>query len=174
MAVPPQKLREATFQMLYGFDLGASTDEAIIALISSELELSKSTAKIVKDRVKVIQSHLKEIDALITKVCRSYEFERIHTVERNILRLGTYELIYDPTIPQKVVFAECMRLATKFSAEEAASFISAILDGIIKTKAGSPVDDKELNRAVKAVEKSEREIQHVIEAIEDGTIENSN
>ncbi len=167
MAAAPQKIREATFQMLYSFDLGNNTEDAIVELISKELTLPKSVAKTVKERVKAILTHLKEIDALIAKVCHSYEFERIHTVERNILRLGIYELLYDPSIPEKVVFAECMRLATKFSAEEAGAFIHAILDAVVKTRAGEPLNDKKLKEIAKAAEKSEREIQHVIEALGD-------
>lgn len=162
MAVAPQKLREATFQMLYSYDMSNATDEGIVELLSAELALPKSTMKTVQQKVRNIQSHLNEIDALISETSHSYDFERIQKVEKNILRLGIYELIYDPSVPQKVVFAECMRLATKFSTKEAASFINAILDAILKKREGIHVSPDDIAHHSTKMDESEREINDVI------------
>lgn len=166
MAVAPQKLREATFQMLYSYDLGNTTDEAIIELLSGELALSKSVMKTIQHRVKQIRSHLKEIDGLIAATSHSYDFERIHTVERNILRLGAYELLYEKNTPQKVVFAECIRLAAKFSTKEAAPFINAILDAIIKKQEGNATNTKEIDNLAKEFEKNEIDLKNAINTME--------
>lgn len=149
MAVPVQKLREIVFQMLYSTDLGRSTDENMLDLLTKELAVTKKVVKDVQARVHLIREQIKEIDALIAKTSKSYEFERIQSVERNILRLGAFELLYDSTIPPKVAIAEALRLARKFSTKESASFINAILDAIYKSSIGEKFDPKVLAQSAK-------------------------
>lgn len=166
MAVAPQKLREATFQMLYSYDMSHTSDESIVELLSSELALPKSVIKTIQQRVRTIQKHLQEIDNLIADTSKSYDFDRIQKVEKNILRLGVFEILHDPTIPKKVVFAECMRLAAKFSTKEAASFINAILDAIIKKREGAVVNSNEIDTIAKEMEENEKEMKHVIDTMD--------
>lgn len=166
MAVAPQKLREATFQMLYSYDMSHTSDDAIVELLSSELTLPKSVLRTIQNRVHTIQGHLKEIDALISDTSLSYDFDRIQKVEKNILRLGVFEILYDDTIPQKVVFAECMRLAAKFSTKESSSFINAILDAIIKKREGSTVSSLEIDQIAEQMAESEKEIKNVLTTME--------
>lgn len=140
MAVPTQKFREIVFQMLYSFDLGKSSDESMIELLSHELEVPKKTVREAQSRVHEIRSHQKTIDNKIGATSQSYSFERIQTVERNILRLAVFELLYDSTIPHKVAIAEAIRLAKKFATKESSLFINAILDAIYKASQGETPD----------------------------------
>jgi len=155
MALPVQKFREIVFQMLYSYDLGHPDDESILNLLSKELEVTKKAVKEVQARVHTIRSHLKEIDALITKASKSYEFERIQSVERNILRLGAFEILHDPAIPPKVAIAEALRLARKFSTKESATFINAVLDALYKSSQGEKVDAKLLAQSAEELAESE-------------------
>jgi N utilization substance protein B len=166
MAVAPQKLREATFQMLYSYDMSHTSDDAIVELLSHELTLPKSVLRTVQQRIMDIRGHLKEIDALIAQTSRSYDFERIQTVEKNILRLGIFELLHDSSVPQKVVFAECMRLATKFGTKESAAFINAILDAIVKKREGTAVNSDEIDKIANEMEENEKEIKRVIDTMD--------
>lgn len=152
--------------MLYSYDLGNTPDAAIVEMLSDELALPKSVVKTIQERVKAIRSHLQEIDKLIAHTSQSYEFERIQTVEKNILRLGIYELLYTPEIPQKVVFAECKRLATKFSTKEASIFINAILDAILKRRQGTPVDKHHIDQVAHDLEESEKNLKEAIDTME--------
>lgn len=156
MAVPAQKFREIVFQLLYSFDIGQSTQENMTELLSNELAVTKNTVREANERALKIQSKLEEIDALIAKTSTEYAFERIQTVERNILRIGTYELLFDPSIPPKVVIAEAMRISKKFSTKESANFINAILDAIYKTTSGQKVDTGELSKIAKELEMHEQ------------------
>lgn len=140
MAVPAQKFREIVFQLLYSKDLGATGDEDMLHLIAHELQVTKKTVREAQERVHLIGAQLENIDALIGKTSVSYEFERIQTVERNILRLGVFEILYDPLIPNQVAIAEALRLARKFSTKESALFVNAILDAIHKSVTGEKVD----------------------------------
>lgn len=155
MPVPVQKFREVVFQMLYSQDIGKASDEHMLELLSNELAVSKKCVREALDRVKQIQQHLPEIDSLITKTSHSYEFERIQSVERNILRLATYEMLFDKQIPYKVAVAEALRLARKFSTKESASFVNAILDAIYKSTQGQPVDAQHIKQKSDTLAESE-------------------
>jgi N utilization substance protein B len=144
MSLPAQKFREIVFQMLYSYDMGRTSDEMMIDLLCSELSVTKKSAKEAQARMHKILENLEDIDTLISKTSYSYSFERIQSVERNILRMSIFELLFDHEIPEKVAIAEAMRLARKFSTKEAATFVNAILDVLYKSSQGIAIDNKQL------------------------------
>lgn len=156
MSLPAQKFREIVFQILYSHDMGKSDETTIVDLLAQELEVSKKSVREAQKRVQDLLLHLEEIDALIGKTSVSYAFERIQSVERNILRVGAYEILFDPDIPPKVAIAEAMRLTRKFSTKEAASFVNAILDSIYRSSEGKPADAAELQRTAEEMKEIER------------------
>ena len=81
-----------------------------------------------------IRGKLQMIDQMISETAKEYEFDRIPRVERNVLRLGVYEIYFSKTVPPKVAITEAVRLAKKFSSAESGSFINAILDALYKKK----------------------------------------
>lgn len=145
MALSQQKFREIVFQLLYSLDMGHPDETPLIELMMGELSVSKKNVRLAQEKVHRIQKLLSEIDKLISSASTSYEFERIQTVTRNILRLGVYELLYDDQIPPKVAIAEAIRLSRKFSTPESASFVNALLDHIHQGKKG---DEKNLTNIV--------------------------
>jgi transcription antitermination protein NusB len=156
MSVPIQKFRELVFQLLYSYDLGRSKDEDMLELLSKELSLTRKIVREAQERVHQIRMHLDELDAFISKISHSYAFERIQTVEKNILRLGMYELLFDTSIPHKVVIAEAKRLARKFSTKESASFVHALLDAAYRTHMGEKVNQEELLKSVDQLKEIEK------------------
>lgn len=156
MSLPAQKFREIVFQMLYSYDMGKATDESMLDLLSNELAVTKKSVKQAQERVHKILANLEQIDALITKTSHSYVFERIQSVERNILRMSVFELLLDPSIPEKVAIVEAMRLARKFSTKESASFVNAILDSLYKSSQGLSIDEKQLQLSVEELDLIEK------------------
>jgi N utilization substance protein B len=130
MSLPLQKFREIVFQVLYSIDMGTSHLEDLLSLVVKEFRISKKDANLALEKAKEVYERREDIDKMITKVATSYEFERIQSIERNIIRLGIYELFYIEGIPPKVAISEAMRLARKFANPEASSFVNAILDQI--------------------------------------------
>lgn len=128
MALAQQKFREIVFQLLFSSDFIKADDEILIEMMMNELEVSKKNVRLALDKVQKIQEKLSEIDALIASTSSGYELERIQSVSKNILRLGVYELFFDPEIPPKVAIAEAIRLSRKFCTPESAAFVNAILD----------------------------------------------
>jgi N utilization substance protein B len=130
MSISPQKFREIIFQLLYSDDFGGCAEVA--EMLMAQLTVTKKVVrKAYEIKEKILEKKI-EIDALICKHSESYEFERIPRIERNVIRLGTYEILFSSDVPPKVAIAEAIRLTRKFATPEAATFVNAILDSIFK------------------------------------------
>lgn len=156
MAVPVQKFREAVFQMLYSYDISRANEDDMLSLLMKELCMTKKAVMQAQDRVREIAAKQSLIDEMIARASQSYTFERIQTVERNILRLGVYELFFDEEIPPKVAIAEALRLTRKFGTTESAAFVNAILDHLYKESLGEKKDTSYLEKSADDLMKSEQ------------------
>jgi transcription antitermination factor NusB len=78
--------------------------------------------------------HVQSIDALLTKYTEHWELHRMAVVDRNILRLGTHELLYASDVPAKVTINEAVELAKRFGDVDSGKFINGILDKIHKSE----------------------------------------
>src|SRR5438477_7342649 len=75
-------------------------------------------------------THLPEIDERIKKYCENYNLNRISAVDRNVLRLAIYEMLYREDIPPVVSINEAVDIAKKFSTQDSGKFVNGILDKI--------------------------------------------
>ncbi len=82
----------------------------------------------VREVLRGIEDHQAEIDDLIATHTRGWRLERLHSVDRNLLRLGIYELLYRPDVPPQVVIDEAVELAKKYGSEHSGSFVNGMLD----------------------------------------------
>jgi transcription antitermination protein NusB len=134
MAIPQQKFREIVFQLIYSADFADSLDEDMIPLMMEQLTVTKKVMREAVLRKAQVQAKREELDRYITEASHRYDFERITRTERNILRLALFELLYDDSLPPKVVLAESIRLARKFASPEGGAFVNAIVDELYKNK----------------------------------------
>ena len=122
--------REFALQILYRQDLNPDPAESLFGSFwennPSPPEVQEYTERIVKGTL----AHKDEIDALISKYAEHWELHRMATVDRNILRLSTYELLFMEEVPPKVAINEAVNIAKKFSQEESGKFVNGILDKI--------------------------------------------
>jgi len=137
-----RKAREDALQILYQLDLNQdSTPEA--GLFHFERSFSKDATPLdpfTQRLVTGVTTHLKEIDAKIVRVSEHWRPDRMAVVDRNILRLGVFELEYCDDIPATVSINEMIEIAKQFGSANSAAFINGVLD---KVKA-------QLNRPSKA------------------------
>ena len=148
------RAREIALQILYLIDI--SEDDYQVAWekfwavespeVSEEVHLVKSAdggaAKPLFNRVKEFSQqlvkgaieNLKSLDDVIESFAENWRLSRMAVVERNILRLATYELLFCPEIPPIVSINEAIDLAKKYSGLEAGKFVNGILDKIRKSK----------------------------------------
>ncbi|MHB1702921.1 MAG: transcription antitermination factor NusB [bacterium] len=78
--------------------------------------------------------NLKKIDEVIKNISKNWSIERMSRVDRNLLRLSIYEIIFVPETPKNVVINEAVEIAKKFGNDESPAFINGILDAAIKVK----------------------------------------
>jgi len=81
------------------------------------------------------------VDGLITRHAEHWRMERMPAVDRNILRLGVYELLHGPT-PAAVTIDEALELTRKFSSEESVQFVNGVLDAIHRSQLAGASDAK--------------------------------
>jgi len=132
MALSPQKFREIVLQLLYCDDFGGNVE--VQEMLMAQLAVTKRTVREANLLQEKVVLKKKEIDEVIQENVEAYELKRIPRVEKNILRLSIYELLFASDVPPKVVIAEAIRLCRKFASAEAASFVNAILDAIYKKR----------------------------------------
>ena len=78
--------------------------------------------------------HLDEVNRLIAEQADNWRLERMPAVDRNILRLAVFELLYEGDIPKLVVVDEAIELAKKFSTDQSSRFVNGLLDGLLKRR----------------------------------------
>ncbi|HSL92579.1 MAG TPA: transcription antitermination factor NusB [Candidatus Limnocylindrales bacterium] len=121
--------REKVFQTLFMMDvLGVGPDEAIplFALTTDP----PTDPEYYGDTVRGVWEHREEVDTLIRRAAEHWRLERMALVDRNILRLGAYEICRSADIPYVVAINEAVDLAKRFGSEESGAFINGILDKI--------------------------------------------
>ena len=112
-------------------DLALSNDEkAAIELDKKDVEVRQYTELLVYGTVE----KLVEIDAVIEKFAEHWNIKRMACVDRNILRLATYELMHVSDIPVKVAINEAVELAKRYGEADSSKFVNGILDKIAKTE----------------------------------------
>jgi len=125
--------REFALQLLYQLDITKEKDCEIVLdnLWQSQDELAAEDIKaFTADLVRGVVNQLKEIDAKIAQYASNWQIGRMAVVDRNILRLASYELLFRSDIPPKVSINEAIELAKKYSGIEAAKFVNGVLDKI--------------------------------------------
>ncbi len=82
--------------------------------------------------VQGVSDHLEELDDLIRSRADNWRLERMPPVDRNILRLAVFEMLYEKDIPKLVVVDEAIELAKKYGSEQSSRFVNGLLDGLLK------------------------------------------
>lgn len=119
-------------QLLFARDLhGELRDEDLGVfwqLHSAKQATREQSEKLAAD----VFAHLPEIDEAISAAVVNFSFDRINTVDRNILRLAVYELMHKADVPVPVVINEAIEIARRFATEDSARFVNGVLDRIAK------------------------------------------
>ena len=128
--------REYALQLLYQLDLRGQWDTGQAqALIDDFWDTYKATTEIrnfARELIMGTLAHRSSIDDLISQHAQHWHINRMAVVDRNILRLGVFELMHLADVPPKVSINEAIELAKRFGDAESAVFINGLLDAIHK------------------------------------------
>jgi len=123
--------REAALQMLFQLEgSGVSADQAI-DLFWRTYEDADPEGKVYADAiVRGVADNLDGIDKKVTAASQNWRLERMSRVDRNLLRLGTWELMFRSDVPRAVILDEAVELAKSFGTDESSGFVNGVLDRI--------------------------------------------
>ncbi len=125
-----RKTRDAAFKVLFQVDLvNADADEAVQHL-GEESGFAENQLEFLNQLVHGTLQHQAEIDQWITRFSPEWQLERMGAVDRNLLRMATYEIIYGQDVHPVVAINEAVELAKKYGDDNSKNFINAILDRI--------------------------------------------
>lgn len=121
--------REQALQALYSIVVGKrEPGEALDEVIGTGADTDHRT--FVRDLVLGTLDHASEADATFAPLLQGWTVERLPTIDRLLLEMGTYELQNRPELPKAVVINEAVELAKKFSTEESNKFVNGVLNAV--------------------------------------------
>lgn len=134
-----RKSRENALQFLYGHDFqGGTWDEetldAAFTTFSSNFDTGEKSVVYAKKIVEGVFRNCIAIDELLVKHAHNWRLERMTVVDRNILRIAAWEILYCDDVPIQVAINEALEIARRYSTEDAVAFINGILDAFEDNK----------------------------------------
>jgi N utilization substance protein B len=128
--------REIALQVLYQAELNPGlAPEEIRRFIERRLLGDRNLCEFTLGLIAGVQAHQGRIDGLISEVAENWRLDRMAAIDRNILRLGAYELLYCPEVPTKVAINESLELAKRYSTAQSSRFVNGILDRLLTADA---------------------------------------
>lgn len=129
--------REAAVQYLYQREMqGDQSDQALEEFYEMR-GLSPSGRRFCDELIQGWMQHREEIDEVIAKNARNFEFHRLSAVDRNVLRIACHEILFRSDIPAPVAINEAIEIAKKYSTEDSGKFVNGVLDNIRKQKSAA-------------------------------------
>ena len=120
--------REWTVQFLFQRDFNANDVERALADFWNGKQSDPKTRRFTEDLVRGVLPNLPEIDAKLQHYAEHWDVKRMNAVDRNVMRLALYEMLYRPDIPPVVSINEAVDIAKAFSSLESGRFVNGILD----------------------------------------------
>ena len=135
--------REAALQMLFAIEASDGDIEQAIGDFWRELPGDAEGRPYADEAVRGVRATLADLDARIVRASKNWRLERMTRVDRNLLRLGAWELVTKTDVPRAVVLDEAVELAKRYGTEESGAFVNGVLDRIAddcgrKDEAGAP------------------------------------
>jgi N utilization substance protein B len=124
--------RELALRALYQIDVGGTSPAEATASVCDSERYSESALSFARELVLGTSANLARIDDIIEENSRGWSLSRMASVDRNILRLAIFELLFLPDIPASVTVDEAVELAKKYSTAESGRFVNGVLGNIVK------------------------------------------
>ena len=132
--------REIAFKILFQHDVGKNATEPVFSELIVENGLPQEYVPFAKELTEGTLANMQGIDELLVKYLLNWEFDRLAAVDRNVLRLAVYELLYRDDIPTAVTINEALELSKAYNSEESAKFLNGVLDKLAREKKSDEVE----------------------------------
>jgi N utilization substance protein B len=132
--------RGSALQMLFAMEAGGGGAERVIASYWRETPGDPEGREYADAAVRGVAADLEQVDEAIRKASTNWRLERMARVDRNVLRLGAWELMHSPEVPRAVILDEAVELAKRFGSEESGAFVNGVLDRVATDVGRSDTD----------------------------------
>ena len=137
-----RRSREFALQVLYQLNITKQDPVAAFTQLEKYFLPDGVADDFAKRLVHGVLEHRSELDRLIEQYSEHWRIDRIDTIDRNILRMALFELLYCEEIPPKVTINEAIDLGKRFGSEDSGSFINGILDRVQNEAVKKPVEPR--------------------------------
>jgi transcription antitermination protein NusB len=127
------KARKRALDILYASEM--RREKPVEALDRAIADGEGPTNDYTSELVRGVVEHQSHIDELLSTYAQGWSLERMPAVDRNVLRLGVWELLYAEQVPDAVAVTEAMNLVRDLSTDDSPSFVNGVLGGIVRDKA---------------------------------------
>ncbi len=140
---PRRQAREIALQVLYAADAADRLDvdsvEALFREISEQFQIASRARQWAYALAVGVVGNLKQIDERVAGASERWKLHRLARVDRNVLRVATYELLFEPETPTEVILDEAVEVARRFAGEASPAFVNGVLDLIARDRAAGDV-----------------------------------
>jgi transcription antitermination protein NusB len=130
MTTARHKARVTALQALYEIDAVGRDPAAVVARIPGESGLSEETAAFAAELVTGVSARRAELDEQIKTYAPAWPVDQIAVIDRNVLRLAIFEILFDNKVPVKVAVSEAVELAKSFGSETSGKFVNGVLGSV--------------------------------------------
>jgi len=128
-----RKAREFALQILFQLDIRKDKPTAtILKRFWAEHDVDDEVQAFTEEIIKGTYKHLAAINEKIQVCAKNWSIDRMAAVDRNVLRVAVYEILYRADIPSSVTINEAIEIAKKFGADDSGSFVNGILDSVAR------------------------------------------
>ena len=135
--------RMIALQTLYEYDTTQHAAADILERHAAQRHLPPRVVDFAKELLQGVLDHLPEIDGQIEKAAQEWPLQQMAKIDKNILRLAIYEILFNNTVPARAAINEAVELAKTFGSDTSSRFINGVLGTIFSRAEGSPTSGAE-------------------------------
>src|SRR5580658_461878 len=124
------KARKRALDVLFEAEMRAEPELLAERTLAADPPVSEYAAELVRG----VYAHAEQIDALLAAHAQGWTLDRMPAVDRNILRIGTYELLWADDVPDAVAISEAVVLASNLSTDDSGAFVNGLLGRLLELK----------------------------------------
>ncbi len=128
-----RKAREYALQLLFQLDIRKEKPSAtVLKHFWAEYDADQEVRDFAEEIVKGTYKHVTKINSVIHQCAKNWSLDRMAVVDRNVLRMAVYEILYRIDIPSSVTINEAIEIAKKYGTDGSGAFVNGILDGVAR------------------------------------------
>ena len=131
-----RQARETALQSLYEYDTAHHDPEDVLQRHSEERHLDPRVVAYAQELLRGVRAHEAEIDALIQEAAPEWPIAQMARIDKNVLRLAIYEILYNNAVPVRAAINEAVELAKLYGSDASSRFVNGVLGAIVNRSQG--------------------------------------